>query len=146
MPHIVLTEEQARVLAEAQGPVEVHDPQGRAVASLQLFDAFDLPDMHNSCARRMKTTTAPQALLLLNGDFTLQRARSWAAGLSRTQGDEQDLVALAYRTAWGRPATSEEVKIGLDFLTTERKHASPEAAAIDFCHAILNSNEFLFVD
>ena len=26
-----------------------------------LFDAFDLPDMHNSCARRTQTTTAPQA-------------------------------------------------------------------------------------
>src|SRR5262249_9731667 len=27
-----------------------------------LFDAFDLPDMHNSCSRRLQTTTAPQAL------------------------------------------------------------------------------------
>ncbi len=31
-----------------------------------LFDAFDWPDLHNSCSRRVMTTTAPQALLLLN--------------------------------------------------------------------------------
>src|SRR5262249_20151624 len=40
-----------------------------------LFDSFDLPDMHNSCARRMRTTTAPQALVLLNGEFAGERAR-----------------------------------------------------------------------
>ena len=38
MPQIVLTEEQARTLAEAQGPVEVLDPQGRPVASLRRFE------------------------------------------------------------------------------------------------------------
>jgi hypothetical protein len=42
MPQIVLTEEQARTLAEAQGPVEVLDPQGKPVASLQRFDAHDI--------------------------------------------------------------------------------------------------------
>ena len=41
-----------------------------------LFDAFDLPDQHNSCSRRAVTTTAPQALLLLDGEFALDRARS----------------------------------------------------------------------
>ena len=55
MPHIVLTEEQARVLAEAQGPVEVHDPQGRAVASLQLFDAFDLQAIEHHKRSRGKS-------------------------------------------------------------------------------------------
>src|SRR5207248_11341025 len=40
-----------------------------------LFDVFDLPDMHNSCSRRVGTTTAPQALLLLNGELTKERAR-----------------------------------------------------------------------
>jgi hypothetical protein len=42
MPQIVLTEEQALTLAEAQGPVEVPDPQGKPVASLRLFDARDI--------------------------------------------------------------------------------------------------------
>ena len=48
-----------------------------------LFDAFDLPDMHNSCARRADTTTAPQALLLLNGEFALERARQLGADLAK---------------------------------------------------------------
>ena len=56
-----------------------------------LFDAFDLPDMHNSCSRRSQTTTAPQALLLLNGEFDARagpaagRARCW-----RAHGDDRE--------------------------------------------------------
>jgi hypothetical protein len=122
-----------------------------------LFDTFDLPDMHNSCACRSKTTTAPQALLLLNGDFTFDRARQWAARLLEQHPlDEQALIAQAYRSAWGRRATPEEIQAGLRFLDTQSA-VIPErgdkpadscraAALVDFCHAVLNANEFLYVD
>ncbi len=48
---------------------------------LPLFEAFDQPDMHNSCPRRTNTTTAPQALELLNGELTDQAARHWSGKL-----------------------------------------------------------------
>ena len=35
MPHIVLTEEQARIIAEAKNGVEVRDPEGEVVAFLK---------------------------------------------------------------------------------------------------------------
>jgi len=121
-----------------------------------LFDAFDLPDMHNSCACRSKTVTAPQALLLLNGDFALERARHWAAHLQdQFAGDDRALVAQAYRAAWGRSATAEEVQAGLKFLSAQaaviRAGATAPASArtaalVDFCHALMNANEFLYVD
>src|SRR5947209_13387516 len=53
-----------------------------------LFDAFDWPDLHNSCGRRVVTTTAPQALLLLNGEFTRERADKLAAGLLAAHGSD----------------------------------------------------------
>jgi hypothetical protein len=34
MPHIVLTEEQARILEQAGGPVDVRDAEGRSVGSV----------------------------------------------------------------------------------------------------------------
>ena len=84
-----------------------------------LFDAFDLPDMHNSCARRLTTTTAPQALLLLNGEFALERARVLAATLRERFGkDTTALVDHAYRLAWGRRPSAEEVRLGVRFLST----------------------------
>src|SRR5262249_39782764 len=71
-----------------------------------LFDAFDWPDLHNSCSRRAHTTTAPQALLLLNGELALEQAKTWSAHLLAKHGaDDNALVSEAYRAAWGRPAS-----------------------------------------
>ncbi len=125
-----------------------------------LFDAFDLPDMHNSCSRRLNTTTAPQALLLLNGEFPRERAQKIAADLLAHHGNQDgNLVAAAYRLAWSRPATSDEVRLGIQFLSRQTQRlretgaepvpssdkARTEAVA-DLCHALLNTNEFLYVD
>ncbi len=126
-----------------------------------LFDAFDWPDLHNSCARRVNTTTAPQALLLLNGDLTLDNARTWGGNLLARHGsNDEALVAHAYRAAWGRPATADEVRLGARFIAAQSERlreraagARPltpatarSAAVADFCHALLNTNEFLYVD
>jgi hypothetical protein len=118
-----------------------------------LFDAFDWPDLHNSCSRRANTTTAPQALQLLNGEFTQERAQRLGADLLARYGDDDaGLVMHAYRAAWGRNPTSEEVRLGVNFLgeQTTRLNAkggdARKAAVIDFCHAVMNTNEFLYVD
>ncbi len=122
-----------------------------------LFDAFDQPDMHNSCSRRVKTTTAPQALLLLNGEFTLERARKWSAALmGRHRDDLESLAAEAYRSAWGRKPAAEEVRLGAAFIRRQAERLQPAggrdaagalaAAVADFCHAVLNANESLYVD
>jgi hypothetical protein len=42
MPQIVLTEDQARILTEANGPVDVRDDHGRLIASLRLLDQADI--------------------------------------------------------------------------------------------------------
>jgi hypothetical protein len=109
-----------------------------------MFDAFDLPDMHNSCARRSQTTTAPQALLLLNSDFTLERARHWCGAMRASSLDDRAFVAGAYREALGRTATDEEISAGVSFL--QRQQPLSDDVRLDFCHALLNANEFLYVD
>jgi len=125
-----------------------------------LFDTFDLPDMHNSCSRRLNTTTAPQALILLNGDFTRERAQKIASDLLNRHGsDDSNLVAAAYRLSWCRPATADEVRLGIQFLSRQTQRlresgtgpardgaAARTEAFADLCHALLNTNEFLYVD
>jgi hypothetical protein len=139
-----------------------------------LFEAFDLPDMHHSCPRRAVTTTAPQALLLLNGELTWQEARRWAEKLARqTSGNETALIALAYREAFGRPPREDEVAAAREFIagragrgqdsgvgsqgaTSGESQSQPLAvtassdaafeAIVDFCHALMNANEFVYVD
>ncbi|WP_435019937.1 PSD1 and planctomycete cytochrome C domain-containing protein [Tundrisphaera sp. TA3] len=46
-----------------------------------LLAAFDLPAMAVNCDRRMPSTSAPQSLMLMNGDFALGQAKAMAARL-----------------------------------------------------------------
>lgn len=120
-----------------------------------LFEAFDQPDMHHSCPRRAETTTAPQSLVLLNGELALEQARRWAEGLlSQFPGDVRALIAAAYRQAYCRSAAADEVAAALAFIqnqSAEKANGTSDvdpttAALVDFCHALLNANEFLYVD
>jgi hypothetical protein len=109
-----------------------------------MFDTFDLPDQHNSCARRSQTTTAPQALLMLNGEFARERAEQWAAELASTHGnDDRQFVQAAIQAAWGRLASEAEIELATRFL---QKQQGSSASRSELCHVLLISNEFLYVD
>ncbi len=132
-----------------------------------LLDVFDLPDMHASCARRSTATNAPQALLMLNSRLTQQLARGWANRLIARFGEDlSPLIDEAYHVAFGRAADSEEIEAAQRFLIehtrltqvanestiaqTDREDPSSArvsaSAVADFCHALFNSNEFVYLD
>jgi hypothetical protein len=48
MPQIVLTEEQARVLTQAHGPVAVQYPQGRTLATVTALDPSEVVAIERS--------------------------------------------------------------------------------------------------
>ncbi len=119
----------------------------------EMLETFDGPDHFNSCARRNVTTTAPQALLLMNGDWVMARARAFARRVERSAAEDAARVDLAWRLALGRTPSREEVQGALDFLDRQAGLAAPEgapadraAAWVDLCHVLLNANEFLYVD
>jgi hypothetical protein len=129
-----------------------------------MLDVFDLPDMHESCARRAVTTTAPQALMLLNGDQIIAMARGFADRLRAEdpQGQLPALIRRAYVLAFGREPTDREAVEAAKFIDQQEKlvaasqATSPDApstadpardaALIDLCHALLNANEFVYID
>ena len=106
---------------------------------LPFFEAFDAPDLQISCARRESSTHAPQALELLNGDFSNQMAKALAERLAREAGaDRGRQVYLAYRLVAGRPPRPQETTLGLRFLARQ-----PLA---EFALAVYNLNAFLYVE
>jgi hypothetical protein len=134
-----------------------------------IFEAFDQPDLHQSCARRAVTITAPQSLLMLNSELTLDLSRRWAERLlAEHVNAPRELIGKVYRSAYGRNATDEEINLATvffseqsrlvaesagDMLIPETKDVHPDAqrsfdieAVADFCHAVFNSNEFITVD
>ena len=75
-----------------------------------LFAAFDAPDRERDLLRRFETTTAPQALMLLNDKLYAEHARRFADRVAPEAGADPD-AAIERRTSWpcpaGPPAKSE---------------------------------------
>lgn len=123
-----------------------------------LLQAFDSPDMHESCARRASTTNAPQALFLLNSEESFQAAADFATRVTRETADVKakpapdgtpsfcPCVWKAYFIALGRMPHIGEASDAVKFLKAESEKFGREVALIDFCHALMNSNEFLFLE
>ncbi|HUE73455.1 MAG TPA: DUF1549 domain-containing protein [Pirellulaceae bacterium] len=87
------------------------------VPLLESFDAAS-PDTPN--ARRNVTTVAPQALILLNGEFLeLQSAAMAARIVEQVPGDAAEQVELAYRLALGRAPSGMERDVALAYLARE---------------------------
>ncbi len=82
-----------------------------------LLDAFDAPETFSSVPGRNSTTTATQALLMINGRWPLERAQAFARRL-RAAGaaTNPDLVRAAYRIAFGRLPSPDELARGVAFL------------------------------
>jgi hypothetical protein len=131
-----------------------------------LLKDFDLPDMHESCARRSATIIAPQALAFFNGEFVVGCADSLARRiLAETRlTDWNARTVEAYRIVFGRPPDADERADAMAFLGTQAGQLLPDhelhadaaahhqseaalrTAFADLCHTLLNANEFLFLD
>ena len=136
-----------------------------------LFDAFDFPDTNLTCAERNVSVNAPQALMLLNSEFVLDESQLLAGRLLKnasTRNDPRALITNAYKAAFGREPSADEVARGKKFLEEQPAILSAKvdnlkslslpkpfpdghspvqgAALVDYCHALLNLNEFVYVD
>jgi hypothetical protein len=117
-----------------------------------LFEAFDQPDLHQSCPRRAVTVTAPQSLAMLNSELTLDLAHKWAEQLvAEHGGSPREIIQAAYKTAFSREATKKEVELSQRFLSKESETNNELGklgvdAIAAFCHALFNTNEFITVD
>jgi hypothetical protein len=106
---------------------------------LPLMMAFDQPDTMTSCPVRPTSTHALQALTLFNSDFMQQQSGEFAARLERECGRSTDCkLRLAYKLALARSPRAVEITMGKQFLRSG-------GGLSDFCLALLNRNEFVYV-
>jgi hypothetical protein len=143
-------------LATGGPSVEPKEPRRSVYAKLRrnarepLLEVFDAPEGLASTAQRNVTTTPTQALLMFNSPFLLDQAKSFAARVQRESA--ADAIDRAYQLALGRKASLEEKQQAEAFVQDQasriggQPEAARQAAFVDFCHALLNANEFLYVD
>jgi hypothetical protein len=103
-----------------------------------FLEAFDLPDSNLSCPRRERTTTAPQALALLNATEAADAAKALAERLQRETTTDIERVERAYRLVLGRGPSPAERERAVSFLR--------ESPLSELCRAVFNLNEFVYLD
>ena len=120
---------------------------------LPLIEVFDCPATVVSGPTRAVSTVSPQALALMNNEFVLQQAGFFAERVAKEAGaDRRAQVVRAFEIALNRAPNAQEMEWSLSFLKSQadgyaqRKDEKPEASALrDFCHAIINLNEFVYI-
>ena len=101
--------------------------------------ALDCADPSMRVQKRNRSISALQALALLNNGFMTTQAEKFAQRIQQEGGhNRRSQIDLALQLAIGRHATSYEYEV-LGGLADEHGLANA-------CRAILNLNEFLFVD
>ncbi len=122
-----------------------------------LLENFDSPQMGPNCLQRSESIVAPQALHLLNNGMVHELAGHFAARVvGRVGSDSQKQITEIWRLALSRHPTSEELREGSDSLTRLANHwrqvegetdaSAARKSLASFCHAIMNSAAFLYID
>lgn len=85
----------------------------------ELFEVFDFADPNMQSGRRATSTTAPQALLLMNHPFVIAQAQAAAERLLQTKASRSQRIEFAYRQVLGRAPTDREADLAVSLLETE---------------------------
>src|SRR5437763_12729530 len=112
----------------------------------RMLAMFDYPDPNVHADRRVETTTPLQKMFVLNSPFMIEHAASLVDRLRAETPDElptanSQRIASAYRLLYGRSATDEEIRLGLNFLSIGGAERWKQ-----YAHALLAANELLYVD
>ena len=119
-----------------------------------VLQLLDFPDPAITSGDRTMTTVAPQALLMLNSDLVMQSAADFARALLEGRGTDRERLERMYASAYGRPASADELAANTVFLdAADRSLTSAEADFSErrqqvwsiLCQTILASNEFVYV-
>ena len=103
----------------------------------EILATFDCPDSSERSPRRTSTTTALQALSLLNGNFIGQQSDFFAGRLLRDAGAMPTTqITRAFMLTLGRPPTASEQNAAASLVA---QHGLPT-----LCRALFNANEFLY--
>jgi hypothetical protein len=102
-----------------------------------LLDALDCPVPSVKTPRRTATTTALQALSLMNNAFIQRQAKAFAERISESTIDTRARIERAFLLALGRLPTPDEVASTTPLIEQHGLEA--------FCWGLFNSSEFVYV-
>jgi hypothetical protein len=101
----------------------------------RMFTAFDFPDCGQVLSKRPSSTTPLQALNLMNSQFMISQCDILADKVHSS--DKKESVNKLFQVVYNREPDAKEMAMSLKVLKSEGMHI--------LCRALLNSNEFVFI-
>ena len=109
---------------------------------------FDAPVANEACMRRHISTVPLQPLHLLNQESNRQLAADFAVRVTQVAGtDRAQQITVTFQIAFCRDPDETERELAKAYLA-EQSVSRPDAAdavLADFCQAVLNLNEFVYL-
>ncbi len=93
-----------------------------------VMTAFDVPDRESCTARRSRTNTPLQSLVLLNEPGFVEAARGLGTRLLHSDGDDRARLTLGFRLATARQPTAKELTVLEAALARGRASFTAESA------------------
>jgi hypothetical protein len=93
-----------------------------------VMTAFDVPDRESCTARRARTNTPLQSLVLLNEPGFVEAARGLGTRLLHSDGDDRARLILGFRLATARQVTTRELLVLETALARGRSSFTPDSA------------------
>ncbi|MDA1229753.1 MAG: PSD1 and planctomycete cytochrome C domain-containing protein [Planctomycetota bacterium] len=121
-----------------------------------MMETFDYPEMGPNCVARTVSIVSPQSLMMLNNDHVRELADSLAGRVESILADKDpnrvDMhaaeVECVYQLTLSRPPNDVERRLGIDALKSLQAswQGDRHAALATYCHTIVNSAAFLYID
>lgn len=109
-----------------------------------VFDVFDRPDANATCPIRNQSTTAVQALNLLNSEFSVRMSRAAAERVAVDVEPDKRISAVFQLILSRAPTPGEQVECKL--LLEESDGTSDIDQLAHLCLVLMNTSEFLMLD
>lgn len=110
----------------------------------EFLRRFDFPLMRATIDQRPTSTVPQQYLFLMNSPFMVARAKALDKRLAAIATTDRERIEFAYLLLYQRPATTDELDIGMEFLKT-----TPEANGLkawdQYSQVLLAADEFMTV-
>ncbi len=112
-----------------------------------LLNLFDFGDASTVNGRRTLTNVAPQTLFMMNSDFGFDHAKKIAESLAAMQ-DASDSKRLeqGYLRILNRKPDAREIDSALTYISQYARKYPDLDAWQSFCHILMSSNEFVYLD
>lgn len=109
---------------------------------------FDAPDGVGSVAKRNATTTPLQSLMMMNSDWMNAQAKKMALQIMAQKAEPEACLREAYERVFLKIPTQSDLDRAKEFLKLQEPATGDgwKTLFVDYCHVLINSNSFLYME